>query len=135
MFSCVWLHFKKCFEKYSLVFGCVLKNTIENTFSTCCSHFLTFSQLPNEYIISFIPQYRNTNKTQKKKKKSSNPDTSRDRDQREGEVAIGAVLCAIGHEQRLSTLSSFFLPLSLSLALSLSLLCVTRKWFEGKMKV
>ena len=63
MFSCVWLHFKKCFEKYFLVFGCVIKNTIENTFSTCWSHFLTFSWLPNEYIISFIPQYRNTNKT------------------------------------------------------------------------
>ena len=27
---------------------------------------LTFSRLPNEYKISFIPQYRNTNKTQKK---------------------------------------------------------------------
>ena len=66
MFSCVWLHFKKCFEKCFLVFGCVLENTIEKTFSTCCSHFLTFSRLPNEYIISFIPQYRNTNKTQKK---------------------------------------------------------------------
>ena len=64
MFSCVWLHFKKCFGKYFLMFGCVLENTIENTFSTCCSHFLTFSRLPNEYIISFIPQ--NTNKTQKK---------------------------------------------------------------------
>ena len=64
MFSCVWLHFKKCFEKYFLIFGCVLENTIENTFSTCCSHFLKFSWLPNEYIISFIPQ--NTNKTQKK---------------------------------------------------------------------
>ena len=64
MFSCVWLHFKKCFGKYFLMFGCVLKNTIENTFSTCCSHFLTFSRLSNEYIISFIPQ--NTNKTQKK---------------------------------------------------------------------
>ena len=66
MFSCVWLHFKKCFEKYFLVFSCVLENTIENTFFTCFSHFLTFSRLPNEYIISFIPQYRNTNKTQKK---------------------------------------------------------------------
>ena len=64
MFSCVWLHFKKCFGKYFLMFGCVLENTIENTFSTCCSHFLTFSQLPNEYIISFIP--KNTNKTQKR---------------------------------------------------------------------
>ena len=102
MFLCVWLHFKKCFEKYFLVFGCVLENTIENIFSTCCSHFLvakqiynsihssiqkhkqnpekkssnpvTFSRLPKKYIISFIPQYRNTNKTQKKKKKkSSNP--------------------------------------------------------------
>ena len=46
------------------MFGCVLENTVENTFFTCCSHFLTFSRLPNEYIISFIPQ--NTNKTQKK---------------------------------------------------------------------
>ena len=60
MFSCVWLHFKKCFEKYFLMFGCVLENSIENTFS----HFLTFSWLPNDYIISFIHQ--NTNKTQKK---------------------------------------------------------------------
>ena len=64
MFSCVWLHFKKCFGKYFLMFGCVLENTIENTFSTCYSHFLTFSRLPNEYIISFILQ--NKNKTQKK---------------------------------------------------------------------
>ena len=62
MFSCVWLHFKKIFGKYFLMFGCVLENTIENTFSTCCSHFLTFYRLPNEYI--FIPQ--NTSKTQKK---------------------------------------------------------------------
>ena len=46
------------------MFGCVLENTLENTFYTFCSYFLTFSRLPNEYIISFIPQ--NTNKTQKK---------------------------------------------------------------------
>ena len=64
MFSCVWLHFKKFFEKYFLMFGCVLENIIENTFSTCCLHFLTFSRLPNEYIMSFIP--KNTNKTQKR---------------------------------------------------------------------
>ena len=64
IFLYVWLHFKKCFGKYFLIFGCVLENTLENTFYTCCSHFLTFSRLPNEYIISFIPQ--NTNKTQKK---------------------------------------------------------------------
>ena len=74
MFSCVWLYFKKCFGKYFLMFGCVLENTIENTFSTCCSHFLTFSRLPNDYILSFIPQ--NTNKTQKKSI---------------GEIAIGAI--------------------------------------------
>ena len=77
MFSCVWLHFKKCFGKYFLMFGCVLENTIDNTFSTCCSHFLTFSRLPNEYIISFIPQ--NTNKTQKKKSSNLNK-RRRDRD-------------------------------------------------------
>ena len=45
------------------MFGFILENTIEKTFSTCYSYFLTFSQLPNEYIISFIP--KNTNKTQK----------------------------------------------------------------------
>ena len=63
MFSCVWLHFKKNFGKYFLIFGCILENTIENTFSTCCSHFLTFSQLSNKHIMSFIP--KNSNKTQK----------------------------------------------------------------------
>ena len=42
MFSCVWLHFKKCFGKYFLMFGCVLENTIENTFSTC---LLIFSHI------------------------------------------------------------------------------------------
>ena len=38
---------------------------------------LTFSRLPNKYIIAFIPQYRNTNKTQKKKNHQirSNPVT------------------------------------------------------------
>ena len=63
MFLSIWLHFKKCFGKYFLMFGCIFENTIEKTFSTCYSYFLTFSQLPNEYIISFIP--KNTNKTQK----------------------------------------------------------------------
>ena len=86
MFSCVWLHFKKIFEKYFLMFGCILENTIENTFSTCCSHFLTFSQLPNEYIISFIPQ--TTNKTQKKKNHQIRTN--------EGEIAISIGAIAIG---------------------------------------
>ena len=75
------------------MFGCVLENTIENTFSTCCSHFLTFSRLPNEYIIhSFL-------KTQTKpKKKSSNLDTSCDRDRRGRRFARSAwsALRAIG---------------------------------------
>ena len=109
MFSYVWLHFKKCFEKYFLVFGCVLENSIENTFSTCCSHFLTFSRLPNEYIISFIPQYRTQTKP---RKKSSNPVTfSRLPNNRNTNIpvkyrntnifwvrrgaAIGAVLCVV----------------------------------------
>ena len=76
MFSCVWLHFKKNFGKYFLMFGCILKNTIENTFFTCCSHFLTFSQLPNKHIMSFIP--KNSNKTQKDKS-ISRWDRDRDR--------------------------------------------------------
>ena len=63
MFSCVWLHFKKIFGKYFLMFGCILENTIENTFFPCCTHFLTFSQLSNKHIMSFIP--KNSNKTQK----------------------------------------------------------------------
>ena len=150
MFLCVWLHFKKCFEKYFLMFCCVLQNTIENTFFTCCSHFLSFSRLLNEYIISFIPQ--NTNKTQKKIIKSGHfarlwsrsklhaiaIDASHDRDWRgAGDVGgrfqwtISAIEAlddlgelGFGWYRRarlwtISTLSSFFLPLSLSLALSL----------------
>ena len=30
------------------MFGCILENNRENTFSTWCSHFFTFSQLPNK---------------------------------------------------------------------------------------
>ena len=165
MFSCVWLHFKKCFEKYFLMFGCVIENIIKNTFSTCCTHFLlvahifylllTFSQLPNEYIISFIPQ--NTNETQKKIIKFghfawSRSARRRDRDQRGWRFARSwSTLCPIAIEAScdrrfawlvrcrwcpwtisassalddlyslffLSPSLSFFLPLSLSLALSL----------------
>ena len=139
MFSCVWLHFKQCFEKYFLMFGCVLENTIENTFSICCSHFLTFSRLPNEYIIhSFL-------KTQTKpRKKSSNLDTSCDRDWRfaRSQSKLRAITIDasrdrdrhgagdVGRQYRrarlwtISTLSSFFLPPSLSLSLSsIFLLC------------
>ena len=146
IFLCVWLHFKKYFEKYFLMFGCVLENTIENTFSTCFSHFLTFSRLPNEYIISFIPQ--NTNKTQKKIIKSGHFAWSRS-----ALRAIGAVLVMsaddigeLGFGRSLLSLLSFSLSLSfssslaLSLSLSLSLLFSKarnhlkwkwkRKWFS-----
>ena len=67
MFSCVWLHFKKIFGKYFLMFGCILENTIKTHFLLVAhifSHFLTFSQLPNKHIMSFIP--KNSNKTQDK---------------------------------------------------------------------
>ena len=144
MFSCVWLHFKKCFEKYFMMFGCVLENTIENTFSTYCSHFLTFSRLPNKYIISFIPQ--NTNKTQKKNHQIwtlraiaiGTVGASHDR---RGASDVGgryrrARLWTISASSALDDLYSlFFLSPSLSFSCSLSLLRVTRKWFEGKMKV
>ena len=149
MFSCVWLHFKKCFVKYFLMFSCVFENTIENTFSTCCSHFLTFSRLPNEYIILFIPQ--NTNKTQKKIIKSRHFARSQsarrlDRDRHFAwsrskfcAIVISAVpvmsaddISELGFGRSLLSLFSF--PLSL-FSHSLSLLRMTRKWFEGKMKV
>ena len=83
VFMCL-VAFQKMFQKYFLMFGCVLENTIENTFSTCCLHFLTFSWLPNKYIISFIPQ--NTNKTQKKNHQIRT---------NEGEIAIGEITIAI----------------------------------------
>ena len=125
MFSCVWLHFKKCFEKYFLMFGCVLENIIENTFSTCCSHFLTFSRLPNEYIISFIPQ--NTNKTQKKIIKSGQT-KARSRSERSA-LPRQPVMLADG---TVPVMSRSFL--SLSLSLSLSSIFQGRKLFEVKIE-
>ena len=106
---------------------------------------LTFSHIFSvaKRIYNIIHSSKHKKKTQKKK--SSNPDTSRDRDWCEGEIAIGAVGASreasiaieasrdrrgagdVGGQYRqarlwtISTLSSFFLPLSLSLALSLSL--------------
>ena len=62
------------------------------------SNLVTFSRLPNKYIISFILQYRNTNKTQKKKSsnlvKLREEGTERDNWVRWG-AAIGAALCEI----------------------------------------
>ena len=46
IFSSVWLYSKKCFGKYFLVFGCIAKNNIENTYFLLVphifSHFLSF---------------------------------------------------------------------------------------------
>ena len=39
IFLDVWLHSKKYFEKYFLVSGCVIENTLENLFLSCFSHF------------------------------------------------------------------------------------------------
>ena len=145
MFSCVWLHFKKCFRKYFLMFGCVLENTIENTFSTYCSHFLTFSRLPNEYIISFISQ--NTNKTQKKIIKFGQT-KARSRSWSE-RSALRTIARRSTHRVKIEAsiairatapagdvaIDSFFLPLSLSLSLSLSLFYFPRTeviWSENR---
>ena len=35
IFSSVWLHSKKYFGKYFLVFGCILENALENPFLSC----------------------------------------------------------------------------------------------------
>ena len=48
IFSSVWLHSKKCFGKYFLLFGCIFENNRENTYSTWCSHFLNFQTKPNQ---------------------------------------------------------------------------------------
>ena len=100
-----------------MVFGCILENTIKNTFFTYCLHFLTFSQLSNKYIISFlntetqkkqnlekkihqIRLYRNTKETNPKKKNSS------DRATEERLSGIGVNLCLIGMVR--SALESIF---------------------------
>ena len=69
IFSSIWLYSKKCFGKYFLVFGCILENTIENTFSTCCSHFLLVAHIfsASKQIYNIISQSTNP-----KKKNSSN---------------------------------------------------------------
>ena len=137
IFSCVWLHFKKCFEKYFLMFGCVLENTIKNTFSTCCTHFLLVA-----HIFSAVKRIYNIIHSSKHKQ---NPEKNHQiRTLRA--IAIGAKarsrrfrrskLQTISASSALDDLYSlFFLSPSLSFSRSLSLLRVTRKWFEGKMKV
>ena len=82
---------------------------------------LTFSRLPNEYIISFIPQ--NTNKTQKKIIKSGQT-KARSWSAWSALRAIGAV----------PMMSWSLLSFSLSLSLSLSSIFQGRKSFEVKME-
>ena len=137
MFSCVWLHFKKCFGKYLLIFGCILENTIENTFSICCSHFLTFSQI-------FLITKRIYNIIYSSKHKQ-NPEKNHQIRTNEGEIAIAigascdaSIVIAIArrstHRAKIEAsiaiaiaigatalagdvaIDSFFLPLSLSTA-------------------
>ena len=112
MFSCVWLHFKKCFGKYFLIFGCILENTIENTFSTCLLIFShIFSVTKRIYNIIHSSKHK-----QNPEKKNHQIRTN------EGEIAIGAVpvMSADGAVPMMSrSLLSFSLSLSLSLFLSL----------------
>ena len=63
VFMCL-VAFQKMFRKiFSGVWLCSWKYFRKHIFYL----LLTFSPLPNKYIISFIPQYRNKKKTQKKK--------------------------------------------------------------------
>ena len=117
---------------------------------------LTFSRLPNKYIISFISQ--NTNKTQKKIIKSGHFARSwsarrldrdrrfawlrlRERDRDWSFTRSRSARCqwyrrSISASSALDDLYSlFFLSPFLSFSHSLSLLRVTWKWFEGRMKV
>ena len=108
IFMCL-VAFQKMFRKiFSGAWLCSWKYHRKHIFYL----LLTFSRLPNKYIISFIPQYKNTNKTQKKKyhqirsnweKKEEREalgfDKRRDRaawfcdrDWRKGEITIGAML-------------------------------------------
>ena len=155
------MHFRKCCGKYFLVFSCVVENTIENTFSTYYSHFLTLSQLPNKYIISFL-NLETQIKPRKKKfiiqswlgstrgeivrsrsmlRSRSARRRNRDRGRRSGSRTIGfGVRRGRGRRSESGSFgfSGFFLSLSLSsrghISLSLSSLFVFRKYFEVKMK-
>ena len=138
--------FQKMFRKiFSDVWLCSWKYHKKHIFYL----LLTFSRLPNEYIILFIPQ--NTNKTQKKIIKFGHFARSQsarrlDRDRHFAwsrskfrAIVISAVpvmsaddISELGFGRSLLSLFSF--PLSL-FSHSLSLLRMTQKWFEGKMKV
>ena len=78
IFMCL-VAFQKMFRKiFSGAWLCSWKYHRKHIFYL----LLTFSRLPNKYIISFIPQYKNTNKTQKKI--SSNPVKLREKGRERG---------------------------------------------------
>ena len=124
VFMCL-VAFQKIFRKiFSDVWLCSWKYHRKHIFYL----FLTFSRLPNEYIISFIPQ--NTNKTQKKIIKSGHFARSRSARCRWCRQMISA-------SSALDDLYSLFFlspSLSLSLALSLSFIFQGQKSFEVKME-
>ena len=111
MFSCVWLHFKKCFGKYFLMFGCVLENTIENTFSTC---LLIFSHIFSitKWIYNIIHSSKHKQNPEKNHQIRTN--IARSRLAHRGNVFAVPVMSSFAF-----VISSFFLPLSFSLSLSL----------------
>ena len=163
MFSCVWLHFKKCFEKYFLMFGCVLENTIENTFSWKYHRkhifylLLTFSHIFSvaKRIYNIVHSSKHKQNPEKNhqirtlraiaisaKARSRSAwsalrtitiEASHDRDwsfARSRSTRCRWCRRTISASSALDDLYSLFF-----LSHSLSLLRVTRKWFEGKMKV
>ena len=97
MFSNVWLCFLKCHRKHIFYL------------------LLTFSQLPNEYIISFIPQ--NTNKTKKKNHQIwTNKARSRSARPTLRAIVIGAML-VMSTDGAVPVMLRSLLSLSLSLSL------------------
>ena len=115
IFKCLVAFQKMLWKIFSSVWLCCWKYQRKHIFYYYCSHFLTFSQLPNKYIISFL----NLETQIKPRKKIHNPVATRfderwdhtksigvaiaigakarsheadrccDRDRREGEIAIG----------------------------------------------
>ena len=128
VFMCL-VAFQKIFRKiFSDVWLCSWKYHRKHIFYL----FLTFSRLPNEYIISFIPQ--NTNKTQKKIIKSGHFAWSRSARCRWCWQMISAS-SALDDLYSLFFLSpSLSLSLALSLSLSLSFIFEGQKSFEVKME-
>ena len=101
IFKCL-VAFQKCFGKYFLVFDCVAKNNIENTFSSCFSHFSHIFSTSKQ-IYNTISQQINTETKPNKKKNSSNPvneglrhQIRKERDRCDLNAILGCVLSAIG---------------------------------------